>query len=376
MVAVATMLLSAAGVQAADKPVIKIGFMGPISGANAELGLSARNSFDLAIKQANASGKYNFVIEPLVLDDEANPSVGVAAALKAVSDPQVVAVTGPWNSPVALATIHVFHKAGIPNVLWGTVAPDITNKYNYPEVTRIVPTLDTQSRVMADFLAERGLKRWAVIYDTTDLGVQSKDTFVKAITAKGGEILSTNGITTGTSDFRPVLTQIKSLKNVQGIYMGTLALEGALIRNQMVRLGMKDLVTVGNTSIGNDTFNKSAGAAAEGTLCTAFKSPRESEAGKKFYEAYKANYKETFSDTNAAATYDATNIIIQALAAVGWQDKQALAKYIRNIDYTGAFGKTAFDEFGQTKYGGVIVYVSEGGKWQPWEKSKQALAAK
>ena len=69
----AILFFGVANLQAADKTVIKIAFLGPLSGANAELGLSARNSFDLAVKQANASGKYNFIIEPLVLDDESNP---------------------------------------------------------------------------------------------------------------------------------------------------------------------------------------------------------------------------------------------------------------------------------------------------------------
>lgn len=372
LAALSVFLFGATTLHAQDKKVVKIAFIGPLSGANAELGLSARNSFDLAVKQANASGKYPFVIEPMVLDDEANPATGVAAALKAVSDPKVAAVTGHWNSPVALAAIHTYHKAGVPIILWGTVSPDITNKYNYPEVTRVVPTLETQSKVAADFLAKGNLKNWVVIYDTTDFGVQSKDTFVKALEAKGGKILAANGVTTGTTDFRPVLTQIKAMKDVQGVYLGTLALEGALIRDQMQRLGMKNLVTMGNTGIGNETFNKVAGASAEGALCTGFSNPRDIEAGRKLIEDYKKNYKETFSETNAPSTYDATNIIIQAIAEVGWEDKKALAKKIRSTHYKGAFGETAFDEFGQTRYGGIVVQVSEGGKWVPYDKSSYA----
>ena len=372
----AIFLFGVANLQAADKKVIKIAFIGPLSGANAELGLSARNSFDLATKQANASGKYNFVIEPLVLDDESNPAVGVAAGLKATSDRQVVAAVGYWNSPVALAAIHVFHDAGIPLILWGTVAPDITNKYNYPEVTRIVPTLETQSRIAAEFVWKRGYKNWAVIYDTTNLGVQSKDTFEKYMKAQGGQILSTNGITTGTTDFRPVLTQIKALKNVEGIYLGTLSLEGALIRDQMIKLGMSKMILMGNTSIANETFNKTAGTSAEGTLCTGFTSLRDTEMGRKLYKEYNSNYKETFSETNGAAAYDATNIVIESLNKVGWDDKKVLARQLRSTNYEGAFGRTEFNEFGQQKFGSVIMYVSQNGKWEPWAISEYATGKK
>ncbi len=371
--AIVLFVFGAVNLWAAEKKVVKIAFLGPISGANAEIGLSARNCFDLAIKQANASGKYKYVFEPLVLDDEGNPAVGVSAALKAVSDPQVAAVTGHYNSPVAQATIHNFHQAGVPLILWGTVAPDITNKYNYPEVTRIVPTLETQSKISADFaVSKRGYKNWAIINDTTDFGVASKDTFVKSAKALGAEILSTDGVTIGTTDFRSVLTKIKGTKNVEAIYVGAVAMEGALIRDQMMKLGMKDLIMLGNTGIGNETFNKVAGPSAEGSLCTAWTNPHETVKGKKLYDEYKAKYKETFNETNGPATYDATNIIIECINKVGPDDKKALAKEIRNIKYNGAFGDTAFDEFGQTKFGGIIIYVSQDGKWTSWDVSDYA----
>ena len=40
----------------AEKKVVKIGFIGPLTGPNAAVGLGARNSADLAIKQANEKG--------------------------------------------------------------------------------------------------------------------------------------------------------------------------------------------------------------------------------------------------------------------------------------------------------------------------------
>lgn len=376
LAALSIFFLGATTLHAQDKKVVKIAFIGPLSGSNAEIGLSARNSFDLAVKQANASGKLPFVIEPMILDDEANPATGVSAALKAVSDPKVAAITGHYNSPVALAAIHTYHKAGVPIILWGTVSPDITNKFNYPEVTRVVPTLETQSKVAAEFLEKKGLKNWVVIHDTTDFGVQSKETFVKSIGAKGGKVMAVNGVTTGTTDFRPILTQIKSMKDVQGVYLGTNSLEGALIRDQMQRLGMKNLVALGNTGIAYESFNKVAGASAEGVLATGFTSPGDHDAGRKLMEEYKKNYKETFSETSGPPAYDATNIIIQAIAQVGSQDKQALAKKIRATHYKGAFGETAFDEFGQTKFGGIVIKVSEGGRWVPFDRSSYASGKK
>ncbi len=46
---------------------IKIAFIGPLTGPNAAQGNGAKNCFDLAIKQANDSGKFPFKIENVLL---------------------------------------------------------------------------------------------------------------------------------------------------------------------------------------------------------------------------------------------------------------------------------------------------------------------
>ncbi len=150
-------------------------------------------------------------------------------------------------------------------------------------------------------------------------------------------------------------------------------MEGALIRDQMFKLGMTDVVTMGNTGIQSETFNKVAGAAAEGALCTGFSNPHDSEKGRKFVEEYKkAGYRESFNELSGPLAYDATNIILEALKKVGPDDKIVLAKEIRAVRYDGVLGETIFDEFGQTKYGGIKIYVSQDGAWKLWESSEYA----
>ena len=39
-----------------EKKVVKIAFIAPFTGGNAQQGISGRNGFELAIKEANASG--------------------------------------------------------------------------------------------------------------------------------------------------------------------------------------------------------------------------------------------------------------------------------------------------------------------------------
>ena len=64
--------------------VVTLGFLSPITGPNAAEGAAARNAFQLAIDQANASGEYPYEIKTIIIDDQSDATVGVAGAQKIV----------------------------------------------------------------------------------------------------------------------------------------------------------------------------------------------------------------------------------------------------------------------------------------------------
>ena len=354
---------------AAEKPLVKIGFIGPLTGPNAAMGLGSRNSADLAIKEANARPDLPYRFELVVLDDASDPATGVAAATKLCSDPLVAVATTHFNSPVGLATIHVFHRYGVPQMFWGGIHPDITNKYNYPEVTRINPNTLVEHARLVDFVVQKlGYKDWTIVYDTTSYGKSCLDAVKPALAKVGGRVVSEDGITVGTQDFRGILSRVKAMNpGPQAIYFGGTGTEAPLIKIQMNQLGMKDLLYTGVTGLDTETFNKTAGDEAEATVIVGKAYIDENSA---FVKAYKAaGYKEYYEATGPYA-YEATNMIIEAIKKVGPKDKALLAKTIRGMEYKGILGTTKFDEFGQTLSGGLTYKVSQGGKWILWETSE------
>ena len=216
----------------AQKDVIKLGYIGPLTGGNNEPGLGARNAFLLAIQQANESD-YPFEVVGVVEDDASDPSVGVSAAVKLVNDPDVVAAIGHWNSPVALATIHVFHGFQTPLVIWAAISPRIT-EFNYPEVTRVTPTLIDEIRPLADWLInERGLQTFAIVSDTTEFGRDNIDYFTQFAQQNGGEIVSADAVPVGTTDFGAILSKIRASRP-DAVFFGGVVTEGGFLRKQMV----------------------------------------------------------------------------------------------------------------------------------------------
>jgi branched-chain amino acid transport system substrate-binding protein len=370
VVALTVVALAAAGgsALAQDRETIKLGFIGPLSGGNALQGLGARNGFLLALEQANA-GDYPYQVDGEVLDDASEPSTGVSAALKLVNDPDVVAAIGHWNSPVALATTPIFHDNGVPFIIWGAISPSITEQ-NFPEVTRTTPTLAQENAPLAEWLAEEaGMKRFAIVSDTSDYGKQNSRAFTGYIEAAGGEVVSTDEAPVGTTDFRAILTQIRSLEP-DAIYFGGVITEAGLVRKQMADLGMQDMPLVGISGIYDAKYLEIAGEAADGTIVSV---PQVSENDqlKGFEEAYESADFEDPAGPYAKYAYDSANILLQVIEEHGPDDREALARAIREIEYDGVLGTTTFDEQGQTQIEVVMEpYVVADGEWVPWQQAQ------
>jgi len=366
---------SVAGVMSADKQVVKLGFIGPFVGGDATEGLAARNCFDLAIRQANDSGKYKYKYELIVLDDESTPSVGVAAALKLTSDPAVIAACGHWNSPVAFATTHIFGSFKMPFMIWACMHPDLTKNNKYPEITRISSTLDVENKDLAEFVVNKlGYKKWAIISDPTVYGVANAENFGDQVKKLGGEIVSVDYAPVGTMDFRPILTKIDKFKP-DGIYSGNVVMEGGLIKSQMAKLGLNYLYAA-NSGLYPKKFFELTGKDSEATIVTkpgvAMEKLKEWEPFKKAYE--QAGYKEPAGWYSLYA-YDAANIIMNTIEKVG-PDRAKVTKEIRETAYNGLTGPVKFDGTGQNVHTLNTLYVAQNGDWVLWSESDYAKGKK
>lgn len=330
----------------AERPTVKIGFIGPVSGGNAAQGLGAKNGFLLAVEQANADPALPFTVEPVVLDDASDPQTGVSAAMKLVNDPDVIAATGHWNSPVALATMPVFARFQTPLVIWGAISPDIT-KQNLLQVTRVTPTLLTENKPLAEWaVTELGAKRIAVIADTSDYGKANADAFNEFVPAAGGEIVSTDLLPVGSTDFRTILTALKG-KEIDAVYFGGVITEAGILAKQMKEIGLEKPM-VGISGFYDPEFIAVAGDAATNAIVS-YPSAAQTPKLVQMEADYAAK---AFAEPESPYTkfaFDAANIIIAAAKEVGTEDKVKLAEAIRAGTFDGATGEITFDANGQTQ---------------------------
>ena len=351
---------------------VKIAFIGPLTGGVAANGIGGRNSADLAVKLHNADPKSKYQVELVVLDDECKPNVGVQVATKAAADNSIIAGVTHYCSAVAMSTVDVFHKFGLPTVVWGAVLPEITYGNEHKEIHRINGTMINQNEVAAQFMTAQGYKRWVVIHDTTDYGKGHNKYFSQFVTQAGGQIVGTFGVTADQQDFTAELTKAKELKP-EVIYFGGLTPIGIRIRSQMDKLGLKAQFE-GTSGIKSAAYHDGLGRdLAEGSLSFIEGAPWEKlPGGLNFIAKYtQAKYAEP-AEAYGPFAFAAATLIMDTIERVGPDRKRVRDALNKTQGVDTIIGKVSFDDHRQNIVPLISKYVVQDNKWVLWEDSEYA----
>jgi branched-chain amino acid transport system substrate-binding protein len=356
----------AAASQAGAQEVVKIGHVGPTSGAIAHLGKDNENGARMAIDELNAKGvtiggkKVKF--ELLAEDDGGDPKQGTAAAQKLV-DSKVAGVVGHLNSGTSIPASKIYSDAGLPQI-----SPSATN----PKYTR--QGFKTTFRVVADDVHLGGTlgkyavtqlkgKSIAVIDDRTAYGQGVADEFEKGVKAAGGKTVAREFTNDKATDFTAILTNLKAKKPDVVFFGGMDAVAGPMIR-QMKQLGIKAKFMGGDGICSGELPKLSGGAMEDGQVVCAEAGGVEGEQ-KKGMEEFKARFKTKFNadvQIYAPYVYDSVNVMVAAMEKAGSSDP---AKYLpvlaKTTGYKGVTGTITFDEKGDIKNGALTMFTYKGG---------------
>lgn len=368
-------LLSAAGLTTASaKDVVKIAFIGPLSGGNSAPGIGGRNSATLAVQQRNADTNAKYTYELVTYDDECKPNVGIQVATKAASDNSIIAGVTHYCSAVGIATVDTYARFGLPVVVWGAILPEITYGNDFKEIHRVNGTMINEGKLAAEFLTQQGYKKFVMIHDTTDYGKGQFKYFSEYLKPTGGEILATFPVSPDQQDFTAELTKIKELKP-DVIMVGGLTPLGVRLRSQMDRVGVQAQLA-GVSGIMTAGYIEGAGAAAEGTISFHNGAPLSKYAeGQAFMDAYtKAGFRED-PDAYGPFAYSAANLIMDAIEKVGPDRKKVKAELNGTKGHKALIGEINFDDHRQNIMS-ANVYVAQGGKWVYWPDSDYAAGKK
>jgi branched-chain amino acid transport system substrate-binding protein len=357
---------------------IKVGVYGPFTGGSSPMGASMRDGARLAADEINAKGGVlGKKIQLVERDDQATPERGAQVMQDLVSNEKVVAVLGPINTGVALASYKYPMQAKIPlliNVSAGAPVNELfkDNPDNY--VFRIAASDDIQAEmIVADAVETRGLKKVALLCDETNYGQNGCKKMTEALTRRSITPVYVGKFKIKDTDMTPQLQEARKA-GAQAVLTYGIGPELAQIANGMSKLGWKvPMIASWTASMSN--FIDAAAANGNGVEMpqTFIQEGATRPQATAFIDQYKKKYSvdRIPSAVSAAQGYDSMHLLANAIAQAGSTDGPKVKAALENLTtpYDGAIA--TFDKpYSTTDHEAihkqqVVMGVVQGGKVAP-----------
>jgi branched-chain amino acid transport system substrate-binding protein len=350
---------------------IKIGVSGPFTAGSAPMGVSMRDGVRLAVAEINArGGVLGRQLQTVERDDEAKPERGVQIAQELINKEKVVATVGYINTGVALASQRFYQQAKIPvmnNVATGSIVTKQFAKEPENYVFRNSANDTIQSTMIAEEAIRRGLKKPAILADSTNYGQLGREDLEKVLAAKSVKPVSVEKYNIGDVDMTAQLLRAKQAGADVVLTYG-IGPELAQIANGMQKLGWK-VPIIGSWTLAMANFIDNAGANGNGTrMPQTFIQNPDTPKRKAFIDAYVKAYNPPNgrmpSAVSAAQGYDSVYLLAAAIQQAGSTEGPKIAAALEDLKtpiegvvttYNKPYSKTDHEaiNFENTKFGEV-----------------------
>lgn len=339
-------LQAPAQAQSSSAGPVRIGVVGPFTGASADFGVPMLNGIKLAVDEINAVGGYlGRPLELVVKDDGASPDQGRKASQELLAE-KVVATIGFCNTGVALKAIDLFQASSSPLLIPCATGTALTSTYPAPEsyIFRVQARDALQAPFMVDDIVKRGWDKVALFADKTGYGEGGYNDVVAALAAKNLKPVHVARFDLGVKDLSAELAAARSA-GANVVYSYTVGPENAVIANGRKALGWK-VPQVGAWPLSFPFFLDGAKDAAEGALMVqTFIAEPSNERRAAFLSSYTRKYHGKVAVPMAAANaYDATYLLMYSFLGV------------RDGNLTGRAIKESLEGRMKTYYGVVSTY--------------------
>jgi len=165
---------------------IRIGWLSSLTGPLSSAAIAENQGVQFAVEEINKAGGVNGrKLELVTRDTAGDPTKAVNLAKQLAFTEKVHFIIGPVNSGESLATVPIVARAGIPNLIIGTV-DELVDARKYPNAFRAINT-NRQWIEAANNYALNVIKRRkvAVIGDTSGYGTSSAKTAAELLDKAG-----------------------------------------------------------------------------------------------------------------------------------------------------------------------------------------------
>jgi len=344
-----------------------IGFVGALTGDNANLGINIRDAIRVAIDQENAGDGPKIRMKEF--DTAGDPAVASTVKDQFLNDREVLGIVGPAFSGETRALLPSIQQAGLV-----MISASATNK----DLPNVVPNASVFHRVIADDLLQaNGIVEYLsrenprptsimVVHDNTDYGKALADDVAKGATAKGLSVAATEVIDPKAQDFSAAVNRIRSA-NPSHVFYGGYYAEAGRLKKQLTDANVRATFVSGDGSLDPGFITSAGPAAAEGArLSCPCNLALESSTGKlkTFYDDFRRIVGKE-PGLYSPEAYDAAKILIQGIKA-GNTDRAKLLQYVEGFGQMDGISKSIqFEPNGNLKSKTFFVFQVRGGKITP-----------
>ena len=345
---------------------IQIRSLNAISGDVAFLGIPNQRGVEMAIADYGPIGGHD-VSMGTGLDDLCSADGGQAAAQTIVADEDVVGVIGTSCSGAAAAAAPLISEAGMVMISGSNTSPSLTSDLagtagsnNYPGYYRTAHNDLYQGAAAAGFAVDvLGVTTAAAIHDGDPYTQGLAQAFADAFEALGGTITGFTAVNKGDSDMIPVLTEIAA-GSPEMLFFPIFQPEGDFIIQQASEVaGLESITMMAADGLLNSNY-----MALEETEGMYFSGPdirygtNTNQSTGQTADGFLAAYNDEWGEDPAAPfwahSYDATTLLLDAIAAASYVDvidlmidRAGVREYLGSVtDYSGIIGLMSCDAFG------------------------------
>ncbi|WP_025139149.1 ABC transporter substrate-binding protein [Achromobacter sp. DH1f] len=350
--------------RAATGEPVRIGVLAPLTGGGGPYGQGMANAAQKAAETINAAGGVlgGRPLEVVVIDDESNPTAGVAAVRKLLDVNKVIAIAGVWSSAVAMAIKPITLERGVPLLVSGS-GDEVTQGDNKGLVYRFQARGSDWGPVFARAIHKAGGRRASVLALQTPFTLSLANPFAETFKAQGGEILDVVYYNPNQASYRAEVEKVFARKP-DAVFVPSYLPDLSAIAREVYRSGFESPIYANSSAADAEgAFIKAVGRdVAEGIHHIQSIPPVNSSAYKRFAQA--AGIDPATLAIFPSNVWDQISVLALAIEQAGSADPARYAAAIPLVaNGQGAKVESPVDGLKALRAGQAVAYSGAGSQF-------------
>jgi len=335
--------------------VIKVGFIGPLTGEASPCGVPVNQGIKLALKDSINKGVIeDNQIEIIFEDGKCDSKEAVKAAQKLINVDKVKVIFGGQCSNETMAIAPIAEENKVLLISSFSTSPDVTKAGDF--VFRIPPSDENSGKIIAETITKDGFKNVGIVSEKTLAAQTIVPVFENKIKELGTNLIYNDSILFNSNDVYTISAKIK-YANPDALYLNVqTGASGSKLVKQLREIGYTGQIYT--YFISGDDFVKS-GKWVNGVKIVDFRAAKDT----KTLDAFNAQFVEAFGNPpsypfGATLGYDTGEIIFEAIGKVG-NNSSKIKDYLYSMQpRPSVTGNLSFDKNGDP-IGNDVYYLRE-----------------